>query len=93
MLKFLFFHLLILTLLVASLICLRSGYVRQIVSKLTWRLTSTETIRLIRDGEKRGKGVCRWGGGRAGGEGDNDLYVTVAVCNITKRSNIVEQVC
>ena len=26
----------------------------------TWRLTSTETIRLIRDGEK-GEGVWRWG--------------------------------
>ena len=27
----------------------------------TWCLTSTETIRLIRDGEKGGKGVGRWG--------------------------------
>ena len=26
-----------------------------------WRLKSTETIRLIRDGEKVGKGVWRWG--------------------------------
>ena len=31
------------------------------VSKYTWCLTSTETIRLIRDGEKGGKGVWRWG--------------------------------
>ena len=28
---------------------------------LTWCLTSTETIRLIKDGEKVGKGVWRWG--------------------------------
>ena len=27
----------------------------------TWRLTSTETIRLIRDGEKGGKVGWRWG--------------------------------
>ena len=33
------------------------------VSKSTWCLTSTETIRLIRDGEVGG-GV--WGGGREG---------------------------
>ena len=32
-----------------------------IVSKYTWCLTSTETIRLIRDGENGGKGVWRWG--------------------------------
>ena len=32
------------------------------VSKLTWCLTSTETIRLIRDWEKEGKGV--WGCGK-----------------------------
>ena len=76
MLKFLFFHLLILTLLVASLICLRSGYVRQIVSKLTWRLTSTETIRLIRDGEKRGKGVMQVGGGGGGGRGREIMICT-----------------
>ena len=38
------------------------------VSELTWCLTSTETIRLIRDGEK---GV----GGGGGGEGDR-LYPT-----------------
>ena len=31
------------------------------VSKYTWCLTSTETVRLIRDGEKGGKGVRRWG--------------------------------
>ena len=30
-------------------------------SRQTWCLTSSETIRLIRDGEKGGKGVCRWG--------------------------------
>ena len=30
-------------------------------SKETWCLTSTETIRLIRDGEKGGKGAWRWG--------------------------------
>ena len=29
--------------------------------KETWCLTSTETIRLIRDGEHGGKGVWRWG--------------------------------
>ena len=36
-----------------------------------WCLTSTETIRLIRDGEKVGEGGVwrwgRWGGGRWGG--------------------------
>ena len=32
-----------------------------ILSSDTWCLTSTETIRLIRDGEKGGKGVWRWG--------------------------------
>ena len=31
------------------------------VSKQTWCLTSTETIRLIMDGEKGGEGVWRWG--------------------------------
>ena len=31
------------------------------VSKQTWCLTSTETTRLIRDGEKGGTGVWRWG--------------------------------
>ena len=31
------------------------------VSKETWCLTSTGDIRLIRDGEKEGKGVWRWG--------------------------------
>ena len=30
-------------------------------SKSTWCLTSTETVRLIRDGEKGEKGVWRWG--------------------------------
>ena len=30
------------------------------MSKLAWCLTSTKTIRLIRDGEKRGKRVWRW---------------------------------
>ena len=29
--------------------------------KKTWCLTSTETIKLIRDREKRGKVVWRWG--------------------------------
>ena len=33
----------------------------QLISKQTWRLTSTETIRLIRDGEK---GVGGGGGGK-----------------------------
>ena len=33
----------------------------QPVSKYAWSLPSTETIRLIRDGEKGGKGVWRWG--------------------------------
>ena len=33
----------------------------QNVSKYIWCLTSTETIRFIRDGEKGGKGVWRWG--------------------------------
>ena len=32
--------------------------------KEIWCLTSTETIRIIRDGEKGGKGVWRWGRGR-----------------------------
>ena len=32
--------------------------------KQTWCLTSTETVRLIRDGEKGEKGVWRWGRGR-----------------------------
>ena len=37
----------------------------------TWCLTSTETVRLIRDGERRrGEGVWRWGG-----EGD---YIPIA---------------
>ena len=31
------------------------------VSKYTWCLTSTETIRLIRDGENGGKGIWRCG--------------------------------
>ena len=39
------------------------------VSKYTWCLTSTETVRLIRDGENGGKG---YGGG---GEGD---YIPIA---------------
>ena len=30
-------------------------------SKKTWCLTSTETIRVIRDGEKEGEGVLKWG--------------------------------
>ena len=29
--------------------------------QVTWCLTSTETIKLIRDGENGGKGVWRWG--------------------------------
>ena len=32
------------------------------VSKYTWGLTSTETIRLIRDGEKGGEGGMEMGG-------------------------------
>ena len=36
----------------------------------SWCLTSTETIRLIRDGEKRGEG-----GMEVGGEGD---YIPIA---------------
>ena len=38
-----------------------------VVSK-TWCLTATETVRLIRDWEKEGKGVCVcvWGGGGGG---------------------------
>ena len=31
------------------------------LTKYTWCLTSTETTRLIRDGENGGKGVWRWG--------------------------------
>ena len=31
------------------------------LSKSTWRLTSTETVRLIRDGKNGGKGVWKWG--------------------------------
>ena len=34
------------------------------VSKETWCLTSTGDIRLIRDGEKEGKWVWRWGRGK-----------------------------
>ena len=41
------------------------------VSELTWCLTSTETIRLIRDGEK-GEGR---GGGEEGKEGDYILLL------------------
>ena len=41
----------------------RSKKVSNLVSKLTWCLTSTETTRIIRDGEKGG-GVWRWGRGR-----------------------------
>ena len=43
------------------------------VSKYTWCLTCTETIRLIRDGEKAGGGGG--GGGRGyGGAGRGRLY-------------------
>ena len=34
---------------------------RGVLSKYAWCLTSTESIRLIGDGEKGGKGVWRWG--------------------------------
>ena len=45
------------------------------VSKQTWCLTSTETIRLIGDGEKRGGGGgAVW---REGEEGDGD-YIPIA---------------
>ena len=40
------------------------GVTREAVSKQTWCLTSTETMRLIRDREKAGgggKGARRWG--------------------------------
>ena len=35
---------------------LRSPFIRFCISKQAWCLTSTETIRLIRDGERRGEG-------------------------------------
>ena len=38
-------------------------------SKLTWCLTSTETVRLIRDGEKGGGGGGKGYGGGGGGKG------------------------
>ena len=37
-------------------------------------LNTTETMRLITDGEKEGKGVWRWGGGEGGREGEGRLY-------------------
>ena len=43
-------------------------------SKQTWRLTSIETIRLIRDGEKGEKGVRRWDGG---GDGREIIYLSL----------------
>ena len=49
----------------ASPCCTKSPLVKRVwgaVSKWTWCLTSTETRRLIRDGEKVGEGpVWRWG--------------------------------
>ena len=41
-------------------------------SKQTWRLTSTETVRLIRDREKEGEG-----GMEVGEEGEGD-YIPIA---------------
>ena len=41
------------------------------VSKQTWCLMSTETIRLIRDGEKEGKGVWR--------RGKREDYIPIAI--------------
>ena len=46
-----------------------SPALRWAASKLTWRLTSTKTIRLTRDGEKVGKGGVEVGGG-----GDEIIY-------------------
>ena len=45
----------------------------KLVSKYTWRLTSTETIRLIRDGENGGKGDRE-----VGGEGDYRPIATLS---------------
>ena len=49
------------------------------VSKSTWCLTSTETMKLIRDGEKKERG-CGEGGGW--GEGD---YMPVATLSPPER--------
>ena len=48
-------------------------------SKLKWCLTSTETIRLIRDGEKGGAGAE--GGMEVGEEGD---YIPVATLSLSE---------
>ena len=45
-----------------SILLLRNVWLMGTVSKYIWWLTSTETIRLIRDGEKGGRGYG--GGGR-----------------------------
>ena len=52
-----------------------STLVNQQVSKETWCLTATETIRLIRDGEK---GVWGWGGGmEVGGWKREIIYLSL----------------
>ena len=42
--------------------------------KETWCLTSPETVRLIRDGDKGGKGYGGGAGARGGGGGGGDYY-------------------
>ena len=62
------------TCLLLQLMCLMLTFyvpLAAIVSKYTWCLTSTETIRLIRDGEKVGDGGVEVGKG----EGD---YIPIA---------------
>ena len=50
-------------------------FMQDFVVKETWCLTSTETIRLSRDGEK---GVRGNGGGGGGEEGDNIPIATMS---------------
>ena len=55
-----------------SILCRPSGHTHSL-GKLTWCLTSTETVRLIRDGEKRGGGY--------GGGGRGILYTQLPHCH------------
>ena len=50
--------------------------VRYCVSKQIWQLTSTDTIKLIMDGEKGGKGY-------GGGGDDDELMLNVLRCHLT----------
>ena len=45
----------------SELVTLKDHTSSEEVGKSTWCLTSTETTRLIRDREKGGRGVWRWG--------------------------------